>query len=638
MLIINGNDTKIIKLSKNSYNILNNVIGLNLSNNSNISLLSSNIIIYNNTQLITTPSNFILNLNYGDNYLINYSLTYNGSTITYSINIQTYDDISPVITLLGDNPMILNIGSIFTEPGYQINDNSSNISTPILSGTVNTNIIDYYKLNYSVTDLNGNIISKTRNIMIVDTIYIYRCAILDQSQGNWQLTRGRFLKFNNINIINKLRKSINWTIECWFFIYNLADTRQNNAINSVYYTSGTNSLYPPSNSTNYISYRNSNYNYLFSISSNNNILFNIWFDSVDNTNALNISINWNGNISTYSMVRQNFDTFPIYSNGWNHIAISYNSSIMRIFINGTLLQYTYNLNNYLIGSSTTTDSLYIGTNGIDNDNNLLNNGVRFPGYISQLRISPYCRYIDSFIPSLDLKPTNINTSIFYLGNNYTDLISNQIAMIFDNVNMTNSQPILNRITLYNYNLIYRFPGGILNNSYWCLHNSSLGNSWDNIDSNISPYNSNQDFSNGLSIAFNYFNISSASSWWPSIVSFTSSLFYIGLNPDNVSSPSLSLISNNGASTLYLLYNNSRYNISLNYACNGSKILITFNPNGIFSLYIASALVYSYNINFNYNDIKNMGIWLGRYNNINWYGGFSDIQIYNGVIPWYIAFQ
>ena len=34
----------------------------------------------------------------------------------------------------------------------------------------------------------------------------------------------------------------------------------------------------------------------------------------------------------------------------------------------------------------------------------------------------------------------------------------------------------------------------------------------------------------------------------------------------------------------------------------------------------------------------MGIWLGRYNNNNWYGGFSDIQIYNDIIPWYIAFQ
>ena len=637
MLVINGNDNKIIKLSTNSYNISNNIIGFNLLNNTNISILSSNILIYNNNQLITTPTNFILNLNHGDNYIIKYSLILN-NTISYSINIQTVDDISPIITLLGDNPMIINVGtSNFIDPGYQINDNSGNILTPIITGTVDTNNVGYYKIIYSATDLNNNIISKIRNVMIVNNIHIYRFAILDQQQNNYQLTRGRFIKFNNLNIINKLRKTINWTIECWFFIYNLASTNQNNAINSVYYTSGTNTLYPPSNSTNYISFRNTNNNYLFSLKSNNNNIFNIWFNSGDDTHTLNISINWNGSITTYSMVK--FDTYPVYSNGWNHLAISYDSSIMRLFINGTILQYTYNLNNSLIGLSTmTNDSLYIGTNANDTDNNLLNNGVRFPGYISQLSISSYCKYMDSFIPSLDLIPKNINMCIFYLGNNYIDLVSNQIGTLFDNVDMTNSQPLLNRLTLYNYNLIYRFPGGILNNSYWCLHNNSLGNSWDNIDVNISNYNTNQDFSNGLSIAFNYFNITS-NSWTGSNLYFISALFYIGPNPDNLNLPYLSLFrDSSNTSSLTLIYNNITYNINLNFPCNGSKMLITLNPNGIFSLYIASKLVYSRNINFNYNSIKNMGIWIGRYNNNNWYGGFSDIQIYNDIIPWYIAFQ
>ncbi|MCP4414167.1 MAG: DUF5011 domain-containing protein [Gammaproteobacteria bacterium] len=80
------------------------------------------------------------------------------------------DIIQPVITLNGDNPMTLEHGEAYTEPGATVTDNVDTGLTVTISGNVDTSILGTYELNYDVSDAAGNAaITVTRIVNVVDT-------------------------------------------------------------------------------------------------------------------------------------------------------------------------------------------------------------------------------------------------------------------------------------------------------------------------------------------------------------------------------------------------------------------------------------------------------------------------------------
>ena len=303
----------------------------------------------------------------------------------------------------------------------------------------------------------------------------------------------------------------------------------------------------------------------------------------------------------------------------------------------------------LVGTNAiTTDTLYIGVNNAGlSDTNINTTASKYNGYISQLTISNYCKYNTNFIPNLNLEPTNLNTCIFYLNNNFTDLISQNIGLIFYNGSMSSAIDKLPRLTSYNNNLIYSFPGSILINEYWCLHNNSIGKSWSIIDPLIIPYNINQDFTNGLCIGFSFF-IPYNSSFWSSYgqLIYYPAMFYIGGNPDDLSLPNLSFQFNasqqgriNYVTTTTSYTNNFQLNYGSNNLTQSGRLLFRFFPNGNFELWFNGTLGYSNNIGFsNLTLTANRGLWIGRGANANWYGAIYNLKIYNTIVPWEIAFQ
>jgi len=77
------------------------------------------------------------------------------------------DTTSPVITVLGDNPLTLPAGSAFTDPGATASDNVDASVTVIASGTVNTAVPGSYTITYSAQDAAGNTASATRTVNVV---------------------------------------------------------------------------------------------------------------------------------------------------------------------------------------------------------------------------------------------------------------------------------------------------------------------------------------------------------------------------------------------------------------------------------------------------------------------------------------
>jgi hypothetical protein len=77
----------------------------------------------------------------------------------------------PVITLLGDNPMAVQLGGSYLEPGATaLDDRDGDLTTNLtVSGTVNAGTTGTYTLTYSVNDETGNSTSVTRTVNVSDT-------------------------------------------------------------------------------------------------------------------------------------------------------------------------------------------------------------------------------------------------------------------------------------------------------------------------------------------------------------------------------------------------------------------------------------------------------------------------------------
>ena len=107
-------------------------------------------------------------------YIITYYLTdVNGnisSSVSRTVNIIAPEN--PVITLLGDVTVTIEVGSTFTDPGATALDAGDGdlTSSIVVSGSVDTSIVGVYTVTYNVSDTNGNTAAEvTRTVTVVDT-------------------------------------------------------------------------------------------------------------------------------------------------------------------------------------------------------------------------------------------------------------------------------------------------------------------------------------------------------------------------------------------------------------------------------------------------------------------------------------
>lgn len=103
-------------------------------------------------------------------YTLTYTVSDNaGNTATAERTVKVVDTEKPKITLKGDNPMTVELGSAFEDPGATATDNVDGDLTDKIqvTGEVNTDEYGTYTVTYSVTDSSGNTATATRTVHVV---------------------------------------------------------------------------------------------------------------------------------------------------------------------------------------------------------------------------------------------------------------------------------------------------------------------------------------------------------------------------------------------------------------------------------------------------------------------------------------
>ena len=100
-------------------------------------------------------------------YEINYTYEYQSETYTITRYVIVTDQTAPVMELnLGVDTV--EVGATWTDTGVTVSDNSLETITPVVSGTVNTDIADTYEITYTATDSSGNISTIIRYVTVIE--------------------------------------------------------------------------------------------------------------------------------------------------------------------------------------------------------------------------------------------------------------------------------------------------------------------------------------------------------------------------------------------------------------------------------------------------------------------------------------
>ncbi|HET9326019.1 MAG TPA: immunoglobulin-like domain-containing protein [Candidatus Eisenbacteria bacterium] len=92
-----------------------------------------------------------------------------GNEASTSTSVSVVDQTPPSVALLGANPVVLEAGAAYAEPGANATDNCAGALPVSVSGAVNTSQPGSYTLTYTANDGNGNSANATRTVNVVDT-------------------------------------------------------------------------------------------------------------------------------------------------------------------------------------------------------------------------------------------------------------------------------------------------------------------------------------------------------------------------------------------------------------------------------------------------------------------------------------
>ena len=80
------------------------------------------------------------------------------------------DDVPPVITINGDNPATVELGTTYSDAGASASDAFHGSTNVTSSSNVDTSTAGEYTVTYTATDLSGNTATASRTVNVVDTI------------------------------------------------------------------------------------------------------------------------------------------------------------------------------------------------------------------------------------------------------------------------------------------------------------------------------------------------------------------------------------------------------------------------------------------------------------------------------------
>ena len=118
---------------------------------------------------VTVTTSGTVNPNAPGTYTITYSASANGFSTELTRIVVVEDNVAPVITLLGANPMQVGFGTVFTDPGATAADGCAGdlTSSIVKTGSVDTNAVGFYALTYTVQDPTGHTDTKVRTVEVL---------------------------------------------------------------------------------------------------------------------------------------------------------------------------------------------------------------------------------------------------------------------------------------------------------------------------------------------------------------------------------------------------------------------------------------------------------------------------------------
>ena len=119
---------------------------------------------------VSNNANTEVNVNVVGDYTVTYTATdAYGNTATATRIVQVRDTLAPTITVVGANPLTLQCGSTFTDPGATAIDACDGSLQVTATGNVNANQVGSYQITYTARDAAGNTGTATRTVNVVDT-------------------------------------------------------------------------------------------------------------------------------------------------------------------------------------------------------------------------------------------------------------------------------------------------------------------------------------------------------------------------------------------------------------------------------------------------------------------------------------
>jgi hypothetical protein len=186
----------------------------------------------------------VINPNVPGSYNLQYNAVDGSGNVaaTYYAVVVVKDLIAPQVTLLGANPLTVDVFTTFNDPGVNASDNYYPNVTTVRTGLPTMNTLGTFIVTYTVTDGEGNSTVVTRTVNVVD-----RKAPTIQLLGKNPLKVARFSKqledpgvklLDNYYSDAALRgnlitnsAAVDLTIPGYYFItYNLVDPSGNRAI------------------------------------------------------------------------------------------------------------------------------------------------------------------------------------------------------------------------------------------------------------------------------------------------------------------------------------------------------------------------------------------------------------------------
>lgn len=108
-------------------------------------------------------------------YTISYDVTdvagNAATTVTRTVIVEGVSDtVDPVISLIGDDVVVIAKGETYTDPGVTASDNiDGDITNKIIqTNNINTSTAGEYWVKYSVSDSSGNVVTMTRTVTVID--------------------------------------------------------------------------------------------------------------------------------------------------------------------------------------------------------------------------------------------------------------------------------------------------------------------------------------------------------------------------------------------------------------------------------------------------------------------------------------